>query len=269
MFWLHEEDLPAGVGSEQFSAMHLVYIAFFLAVTVWYAFFYKKTDLRRRIKADRIVGSLVFFFGLCEYGITALVGHFTLYTLPIHVCSLNFTLCLIHAWTNAARPGSFAAKLHRFLGAVIFHPGMLGALAALIFPDWLYYPYWNYLNISGFMAHGLICVYGVSIIINHTEVPDRLRVFLRDLLNSLLYISIGAVVMRLFDNATGTNYWFMAEPSYSSPLVGIYERGGYSAYLLAYILTTAVFTVLWYGLRFLLLVRRSSARPDTSRCSLR
>ena len=260
MFWLHEEDLPAGVGSELFSAMHLVYIAFFLTASVCYTIFYKKLDTRRRIKADRIVGSLVFFFGLCEYGITALVGHFTIYTLPIHVCSLNFILCMLHAWTNTARPGSFTAKLHSFLGAVIFHPGMPGALAALIFPDWLYYPYWNYLNISGFMAHGLICVYGMSIIINHTEVPDRMRVLLRDLLNSLAYISVGAVVMRIFDKATDTNYWFMVQPSYSSPLTGIYERSGYSGYLLAYILTTAVVTLLWYGLRCLLLVRRVSKK---------
>ena len=76
MFWLHGEDLPAGVGSERFCTMHLVYIVFFLIATIGYVLFYRKLDSRRRKTADRIIGSLVFFWGLCEYGITALVGRF-------------------------------------------------------------------------------------------------------------------------------------------------------------------------------------------------
>ncbi len=258
MFWLHEEDIPAGVGSERFCAMHLVYIGVFLTATILYALFYRKLDQRRRLIAGRIVGSAVFFFGLCEYGITALIGRFTLYTLPIHVCSLMFSLTLIHAWTNAAKPGSAGAKLHDFLSAVIFHPGIPGTWAALLFPDWLYYPFWNYLSISGFMVHGLVSVYGASIIVDRAEAPDGKRLFFRDLKNSALFLIIGAVLMYLFDQATGTNYWFMARPGNASPLAGAYEKGGYAGYLTAFISAGTIVTVLWYGLRYLLFVRKKS-----------
>ena len=255
MFWLFEEDVPPGSGGERFGAVHLAYLAVFLTAAVCFALFYRKLDEDRRKKADRILGSAVFFFGLCEYGVTALLGRFSLYTLPIHLCSLMVSLCLLHAWTNAARPGSFGARLHAFLGAVIFHPGILGAWAALLFPDWLDVPFWNYLSVSGFMAHGLLSVYGAALLVRQAEAADRRGLFRHDLSDSLLFLGLGAAAMALFDRATGTNYWFMAGPSADSPFLGVWESGGYGGYLTAYLLTAAAVTALWYGLRYLVFVR--------------
>ena len=253
MFWLHGEDLPADVGNERFCAMHLAYIAVFLIATILYAVWFRKADERRRKTAERITGSLVFFIGFCEYFITFLVGRFTVYTLPIHVCSLMYMLVPLHAFTNAARPGSFGAKLHAFLGAVIFHPGILGAWAALLFPDWLYYPFWNYLSICGFMGHGMVSVYGASVLLRNAE-PKKL--ILRDFARSAAFLLSGILVMYFFDRATDTNYWFMAGPGNDSPLTFAYEAGGYGGYLLTFIGVGTAVTFLWYGLRYLFLLRR-------------
>ena len=256
MFWLHEEDLPAGVGSEPFCAMHLIYIAVFLVLTVCYARLYKKMDPGRRKTAGRILGAAVFFFGLCEYGVSAIIGHFDLYSLPLHLCSLMFFLIPVHAWIEPKRAGSFAGRLHSFLGAVVFFPGIPGTWAALLFPDWLNYPFWNYLSISGFMAHGLVSVYGASVLVNIAESPDRRKLFRNNLLKSVLFLAVGAAVMLFFDRATGTNYWFMAGPGAGSPFTDIYARGGYSAYLFAYSLTAAAVAAVWYGIRYCFLVFR-------------
>ncbi|MBQ6292945.1 MAG: YwaF family protein [Lachnospiraceae bacterium] len=256
MFWLHGEDLPADVGNERFCAMHLAYIAVFLIATVLYALFYRKLDEKQRRTAERITGSLVFFFGFCEYFITFLVGRFTIYTLPIHVCSLMYMLVPLHAWTNTARPGSFGAKLHAFLGAVIFHPGILGAWAALLFPDWLYYPFWNYLSICGFMGHGMVSVYGASVLLRNAEAPEPKKLILRDFARSAAFLLSGILVMYFFDRATDTNYWFMAGPGNDSPLTFAYEAGGYGGYLLTFIGVGTAVTFLWYGLRYLFLLRR-------------
>ncbi len=255
MFWVFEEDLPPGVGLEPFGAAHLSYLAVFLALTVGYARFYRRLDASRRRTADRVLGSAVFFFGLCEYGVTALLGRFSRYTLPIHVCSLMFSLTLLHAWTDAARPGSFAARLHGFLGAVLFHPGILGAWAALLFPDWLDAPFWNYLSVFAFLTHGSLSVYGASLLVKIAEAPEPAALFRRDLRGSALFMLVGAPAMFFFDRLTGTNYWFMAGPGAGSPFSGAYARGGCGGYLLAYLLTAAAVTALWYGLRYLLSVR--------------
>ena len=256
MFWLCEEELPAGVGCAPFGAGHLAYLVFFLALALCYAFFYRRLDARCRRRADRILGSAVFFFALCAYGITALLGHFSRYALPLHVCSLLFLLTPLHAWTDAALPGSPAGKLHRFLGALLFHPGIPGVLAALLFPDWLDCPFWHYLSISAFMAHGLLFVYGASLLVSIAEAPEQVKLFRHDLRASLLFLGVGALVMFFFDRATGTNYWFMAWPSNGSPFLGVYARGGFGGYLAAFALAALAVTALWYGLRYFLLVRR-------------
>ncbi|MCR5663371.1 MAG: YwaF family protein [Oscillospiraceae bacterium] len=260
MFWLHEEDLPPGVGSEPFCAAHLAYLVVFLALTVAYALFYKKQDEARRKKADRAVGAAVFLFGLFEYGVTALIGRFSLYTLPIHICSLMLFLIPLHAGTGGARPGSFAARLHRFLGAVVFHPGILGAWAALLFPDWLRaYPFWNYLSVAGFMEHGLISLYGASILVKDAEAPEPKRLLLCDLRDSSLFLLVGAALMYRFDRAVGADYWFLAGPSVGSPFEAVFASGGYRTYLLALALSAALVTALWYALRYFLFVRK---RPE-------
>lgn len=256
MFWLFEKDLPEGVGVEHFSAMHLVYIAVFLVATIGYAHAYKKMSTDRRYTADRILGVLVFLFGLFEYGTTAALGYLNKYTLPIHVCSLMFTIVLIHAFTNKAQPGSFAAKLHGFLGAVIFHPGFLGTWAALLFPDWLNYPFWNYLSISGFVVHGLISLYSASVMVKNAEADEPVRLFRRDLRNTALFMTIGALIMYFFDKATHTNYWYMAGPGNDSPFSFAYDAGGYLGYYIAYFATVIVLTALWYLIRYIFIVRR-------------
>ncbi len=255
MFWLYEDDLPPGVGSEPFCAMHLLYIAFFLTATVCYAFLYKRLGRRSRNIADRVLGSLVFFFALCAYGITALLGHFSLFTLPLHLCSLIFCLTPVHAWTGAAQTDTFAARLRSFLSAVILFPGIPGVWAALLFPDWLYVPFRNYLSVAAFMAHGLASVYGASLIVKSAEAADQRVLFLRDLTYSLFFLSVGAVLMFFFDRAAGTNYWFMAGPGYGSPFAGVYAAGAYSGYLIAFLFTAVVVTAVWFALRYFLFVR--------------
>ena len=117
-------------------------------------------------------------------------------------------------------------------------------------------PFRNYLSVGGFLAHGLVSVYGASILVRIAEAPDPAGLFRRDLRDSLLFLLLGAGGMAVFDRLAGTNYWFMAGPSADSPFLGVYARGGFGAYLLAYALTVAAATALWYGLRYLLLVRR-------------
>ena len=248
MFWLYEEELPAGVGGERFGTVHLIYIVCFLTLALGYALFYRKLDGRRRARADRAVGSLVLLCGLCEYGTTALLGHFSRYALPLHVCSLMFFLVPLHAWTGNE-------KLRGVLGAIIFHPGIPGALSALLFPDWLYYPFWNYVSVSSFLAHGFILVYGASLLVRLAEARDPSGLLRRDLRASLLFLGLGGAAMFFFDRATGANYWFMAGPGVDSPLLVAWERGGTGGYLAALALTALIVTALWYGLRRILFVR--------------
>ena len=247
--------MDAGKRIAPFGVIHLAYIAFFLAASVLYALHYKRLAARRRETADRVLGALVFLCGLCEYGVSALRGRLWPDALPLHLCGMMFLLTPLHALTGGARPGSPAARLHGFLGAAVFHPGVPGVWAALLFPDWLDLPFLDLQSLSGFFAHGLVSVYGAAVLVRIAEAKDRRALFRRDLRASALFMSFGAGAMYLFDRAAGTNFWFMAGPSAGSPFAGAYARGGYGAYLLAFFLAAAAVTALWYGLRFVFLVR--------------
>ncbi len=253
--------MDAGKRIAPFGVIHLAYIAFFLAASVLYALHYKRLAARRRETADRVLGALVFLCGLCEYGVSALRGRLWPDALPLHLCGMMFLLTPLHALTDGARPSSFAARLHGFLGAVVFHPGVPGVWAALLFPDWLELPFRDLQSVSGFFAHGLVSVYGAAVLVRIAKAEDGRALFRRDLRSSALFMGLGAPVMYLFDRAAGTNFWFMAGPSVGSPFAGAYARGGYGGYLLAFLLTAAAGTALWYGLRYLFLVRGRRRGP--------
>ena len=260
MFWLYEEELPAGVGSERFCAGHLAYLAVFAALALLCAVLYRRADASRRRRIGRALAVSACFFGLCEYGVTAILGHMSRYALPLHVCSLMFFFAPVHALSDTARPGSFGARLHGFLGAALFHPGIPGTLAALLFPDWLYYPFWNYLSVSSFLAHGFILLYGVTLLVSVAEAAEPKKLFRHDLGCSVLFLILGAAAMFFFDRAAGTNYWFMAWPGYDSPLLDAWERGGRGGYFLAFALTALAVTALWYALRYILFVRKRTGK---------
>ena len=77
----------------------------------------------------------------------------------------------------------------------------------------------------------------------------------RSFRRGLIVFLCGMLIMYLFDRATGTNYWFMTGPGNDSPLMSFYEKGGYNAYLTAFIAAGCLVTALWYGLRCLILLR--------------
>ncbi len=262
MFWLHEEELPAGVGMAPFGAAHLAYLALFSALAVGYAFFYQRLGARGRELAGRALGAAILLLWLFETAVTALRGRLSLGGLPLHLCSLMLFAASLHAWTGRARPGSFAARLRSFLGALLFFPGLPGALAALLFPDWLRYPLFNYMSLTGFFEHGLLLTYGASVVAAIAEAPEPRRLFRRDLCASLLFLGLGAPAIAFFDRATGTNYWFLSGPSADSPFLAAWRRGGYGGYLLVFALTAAAVAALCYALRYLLFVR---GREETRR----
>ena len=67
--------------------------------------------------------------------------------------------------------------------------------------------------------------------------------------------------MYFFNRATGANYWFMAAPGTDSPFTGVYASSGFGGYLLAFLGVAAAISLMWYGLRYLLLVLRENGRP--------
>jgi len=100
-----------------------------------------------------------------------------------------------------------------------------------------------------------VSAYAASVIVRRSEAAEQKALFRRDLKCSSLFVLVGAAAMYVFDRITGANYWFMNAPSADSPLAPIYERGGFGAYLLVFLLAAAAGAALCFGLRYLFSVR--------------
>ena len=43
-----------------------------------------------------------------------------------------------------------------------------GAAAALLFPEWSAYPQWNFMNLNSFLVHGLLILFPILQLVEHT-----------------------------------------------------------------------------------------------------
>ena len=276
-FWKHEELIPDGMGFALYGPGHICWLAAIAAAAVLCALFLAKryrlsqtlpgqTDgtetgispgkpsskthagtaaapvehasLRRPYGWELLLTLLILLAGLTEYGLSACFGFFSIYTLPLHLCSLSYGLCLLHALTR-----------WDWLGEILYFPCLPGAALALLFPDWTAYPLWNYMSIAAFLGHGLVILYIVSELADRRIRPSRRRCLI-----PILFIAAGAISMYFFDRHFGVNYWFMAVPSPNSPLAGL----GAAGYYLCYAALAAAFYVAFYLPVFLRFSKDSS-----------
>ena len=170
-----------------------------------------------------------------EKVVLALTGHLNVYSLPFHLCELAPLLYLLFAWRH-----------WDWLGQVLYTLCLPGAAAALLFPDWSAYPQWNFMNLNSFLVHGLLILFPILQLVEHTIRPR-----LGALWKVWLFLAVLVPPMWLFNHAFGTNYLFLNAASPNSPLTWILGFTGPAWYLLGYaLLGLAVMVVMllpWVG----------------------
>ena len=160
-------------------------------------------------------------------------GEYNLGRLPLHLCAMAVYICALHAWRVGALTGQF---LYAFC--------MPGAVFALIFPDWGYYPALHFMSASSFVIHGLIVTYVVMQVAARDIVPDVKKC--PQCLGLMLAL---ALPVYIFDRITGTNYMFLNWPSPGSPLEWFAFLGS-PGFVLGYLpILAAVWAVMYYPFR--------------------
>ena len=155
-----------------------------------------------------------------EKVVLALTGHLNVYSLPFHLCELAPLLYLLFAWRH-----------WDWLGQVIYTLCLPGAAAALLFPDWSAYPQWNFMNLNSFLVHGLLILFPILQLVEHTIRPR-----LGALWKVWLFLAVLVPPMWLFNHTFGTNYLFLNAASPHSPLAWILTLTGETWYLPGYAL---------------------------------
>ena len=211
-------------------------------------------------------------------------------SLPLHVCSLAGYGCFLHFLMTAEagagegktaegsagkgstgkgsagegtgrtgkESGSGRAPVPvRILSELLYFPGLIGALMALLFPGWGYLPAFSMISCCEFLGHFGIVLYVLCGIRSGVIAPHDIRI-------PVLFCVLYAAVMLPFDLATGMNYGFLLLPAPDSPLSAIAARAGggfgyYAGYAGLVLLLMAFFYLPFRGK---LTTQGPSAGPD-------
>ena len=234
-FFTYETQLPKDVGFSLFGSVHLAWLVGISAFTILAALWFSQRPAYRQRRISWAVAWQLCAMIVVEKVVLALTGHLNVYSLPFHLCELAPLLYLLFAWRH-----------WDWLGQVLYTLCLPGAAAALLFPDWSAYPQWNFMNLNSFLVHGLLILFPILQLVEHTIRPR-----LGALWKVWLFPAVLVPPMWLFNHAFGTNYLFLNAASPNSPLTWILGFTGPAWYLLGYaLLGLAVMVVMllpWVG----------------------
>ena len=217
-FFTYETNLPGGIGFGMFHIGHFVWLGIVLAGIVGIMKWYHVSSEKRKHRMEVIVsGSLVLWIVLRAVYIWILRENF-LYELPLHLCSMAGILCAIHCVTH-----------WEWLGQVLYSLCLPGAILALLFPNWNFYPAIHFLTMEAFLFHMGIVLYVCMMLQSHGIVPN-----IRKLWKVIVFMIIVVVPVYFFDKRFDVNYMFVNRPSAGSPLVWLAGWMGDPGYLVGY-----------------------------------
>lgn len=220
---------PEAAGFGLFSTAHGLYLAAAALSALLLCLFYRHLDGERRRRLRLALASSALALQLLRAVLLIISGNYTIGRLPLHLCAMAVYISFFHALRGG-----------RLLGQFLYAFCMPGAAAALLFPDWSYYPALHFMTVSSFVLHILVFCYVLMQVSGGDIRPEGKN--LPQCLGVMLAIAIPVYV---FDVLTNTNYLFLNWPSPGSPLE-LFAFLGRPGYILGYIpLIAGVWLVLY------------------------
>ncbi|MCD7981057.1 MAG: YwaF family protein [Clostridiales bacterium] len=214
-YFTYWSDLPANSGYETFGKVHLTWlVGIALAIFVCIVLFRRISPAAQ----NRFLKTLaILMLALEAYRETVLIvtGHMEFENLPLHLCGLAIFVEVL-----------FAFFPNSFLGEFTCVACLPGAASALLFPDWLRYPTVNYMNLHGFIMHGILVLFPLLVLISGKYVPKIRHIYM-----PLIFFAVAAPILHRINTVQGCNFMFLNRPSLGSPFEAVYEAYGYGVYL--------------------------------------
>lgn len=247
-FYVYETDLPDTVkGFSHFGPFHLGVLAFLAAVAVAAGLWYRKQPEMRQIRVGHIIGISLVAMDFYKNMVLFLLGHMAVEYLPLHLCGLSLFMELLYSYRRTP-----------FWGNVLYCLSAPGALAALLFPDWVRYPVLSFMTLHDFSTHGLLVIYPCMLLIAGKIRPD-----IRYLWKVLAFLLGLAFPMMAVNHLLHTDFMFLRLPSIGSPLIIIRQIFGAKGYLFGYfLLAAAVITAFYLPPAVVQLIQRCRKRNE-------
>ena len=224
-------------GFSLFEAAHIWWLISSAVIVAAAAVAGRIADRETNLRISRWLAVAVIFFHFAECVHRMHIGTYGINALPLHICAISSYMVIIHTF----RP-------NRILGELLFCPGIIGAIAAMLYPNWTEYAPLSIMSITCFLAHVFIIAYALHAIIIGLITPSVRRWYI-----PVIYSAVYAACIIPFDKHFHMNFGFLAGPSPGSPLVALAEVFGYgTGYYVGYALITVTGVFLCYGIYYLI-----------------
>jgi hypothetical integral membrane protein (TIGR02206 family) len=201
-FFESSGSIVSGVGFAHFDALHIGWLIAFVIISAVVCFCYKKCGERGRRRFRFTVASLILLDEILKIVILNAVGLYTKNYLPLHLCSINIFLIVVHVFKPMK-------TLDNFLYAFCIP----AAILALIFPTWTKLPFANFMHWHSFTVHILLCLYPLMLTVGG-DIKPRVKYLWR----ALLLLVCMAVPVYIFNVIFDTNYMFLISAEKGNPL---------------------------------------------------
>ncbi len=227
-FFTYETTLQRGIGFGMFRVGHFIWLAVIFAGIYLVMRWYRRADKRTQRKIEIVTAASMSVWIVIRVIYIAVLHENFLYELPLHLCSMAGILCAIHCVTH-----------WEWLGQVLYSLCLPGAVLALLFPNWNFYPAIHFLTMEAFLFHMGIVLYVCMMLQSHGIVPD-----IRKLWKVIVFMVVVVVPIYFFDKRFNVNYMFVNRPSAGSPLVWLAGWMGDPGYLVGYAILMILCVVL-------------------------
>ena len=232
-FFNYVTDYPPGNGFEMFGFIHIMWLVVIVIISIIISIIYSLLSKQNKEKKMRLcIGIIMPVISLYRDLVLLITGHFDRFYLPLHLCGMALFIGSIYCFTK-----------WRFVGVIYVLLCVPGALGALLFPDWIDYPLWNYMHIHDFISHGLIVAWGICLLASGELIPKW-----KELWMPVVFGICGVGILYPVNNLLGTNYWFLNGPSPGSPLESVFGITGKNLYIPGYIMFVMVLVIIWMGI---------------------
>lgn len=238
-------NLPEDAGFRMFGPEHIAWLAAIAAAAAVCAFWYRGLSPKGRKKAGYAFCWSMVALDLFKDVYFIISGVFSYEFLPLHLCGMAIYISLL----NAYRPG-------RVTGEILYSLCMPGAVMALVFPAWTFYPIWNVATLQCFLIHALLFIYPLMLVAG-----GDLRPCARNLPYCLLFLLAACPLVALVNRALGTNFMFISTPPAAQPFLLFVQWFGDPGYLFGMLLLLlAVWAVLYLPPAAVRFLKRRAAR---------
>jgi hypothetical integral membrane protein (TIGR02206 family) len=229
-FITYRTEIPEGLGWDHFGAIHLSYLVLFAIGCVVMALVYRRANERLRRHIKIIWCCVVVGLEIIKDAICLVTGVFEPGLVPFHLCGMTIIFIVIHT-----------VKPNRTTAELLYSLSIPGALAALLFSDWNFYPLANFFCQQSFFIHFFELSFPIMLI-----AAGEIRPRFTQLWRCVLYLLIVVPPIYFFNKAFDTNFFFINEAAADSPLSFLQALMGNPGYLFGFAGLLAIVWVVMY-----------------------